>query len=277
MAKTKIEWADTVWNPTVGCSKVTEGCRNCYAERMANRLQAMGRPEYQGLVDDQGHWTGLVNSVDERLGEPLRWKQPRRVFVNSMSDLFHENVTDWFIYTVFAYMFEAKNHTFMVLTKRPERMKSFMETSYPSWTKGFPRNVWLGVSVEDQKSADERIHHLLRTPAQVRFVSCEPLLGPVDIREYLISGYTELDGTAGHKVPALDWVICGGESGPDARPMHPGWARSLRDQCQDAGVPFFFKQWGEWILKDQWYFKAGKKAAGRLLDGHEWNEVPNGL
>lgn len=282
---TKIEWTDVTWNPVTGCSKVSEGCRNCYAERLSHRFGWTKKP-----------WTGPnagenLKLHPERMEQPLRWKKPRRVFVNSMSDLFHEEVPFEFIQDVFDVMVKAWWHTFQILTKRPERMKNFMERFMAQrreyaetlkdneirrqareWAAHPPKNIWLGVSVENQKAADERIPYLLETPAAVRFLSCEPLLGPVDL-----SGYKPFDGECfcqervdgckprlakGCPETAIDWVIVGGESGPGARPMHPDWVRSLRDQCQQAGVPFFFKQWG------------GKKKAGRLLDGEEWNELP---
>jgi protein gp37 len=253
---------------------------------MAKRLQAMGRKEYAGLLDESGHWNGQVRIMPERLEAPLRWKRPRRVFVDSMSDLFHEDVPFDLIDKVFAVMGRSQHHTYMILTKRPWLMIDYFQSAHLyhrilqeaykldgqylirgegmgsgiSDPTKFPLpNIWLGVSVENQAAADERIPHLLDTPAAVRFVSCEPLLGPVDLQLVIKTdtggayGYDALTGrhfpftlepVNGHK---LDWVICGGESGPGARPMHPDWARSLRDQCQAAKVPFFFKQWGEWL------------------------------
>ncbi len=295
--KTKIEWADKVWNPVVGCCKVSEGCRHCYAEDMAKRLKAMGRLEYQDVVDEKG-WTGRVSLVKERLEEPGRWKKPRRVFVNSMSDLFHPDVPDSYIHRVFQTCNVYLCHTFMILTKRPERMISRVPV--------FPmNNVWLGVSVENQREVEQRVPLLMQTPAAVRFVSCEPLLGAVYLEDYLRQG-----GDEENNRPFLQWVIAGGESGPNARPMHPDWVRSVRDQCLAAQVPFFFKQWGEWAPRKMFpafrakigdptigFFgdyhpgdhefhiggitgggvnmvRAGKKAAGRMLDGREWNEFP---
>lgn len=307
MAKTSIEWATDVWNPTTGCAKVSQGCAHCYAETIAKRFWGERK-----FTDVQCH--------PDRLEQPLHWRKPRRVFVNSMSDLFHKDVPLDFILRVWMVMARACDYTFMILTKRPERMLMFVNEYLPgTWglatmnmrllDKPIP-NVWLGVSVEDQRTADERIPLLMKTPAAVRFVSAEPLLGPVDLE---IGMCTECGGcgiTAGHyfqedgmdtcnacggsgkAFDKLDWVICGGESGPGARPMHPDWARSLRDQCQAAGVPFFFKQWGEYCFPSQllsygaetyadekdpskWYqWRVGKKAAGRLLDGREWNEYP---
>lgn len=244
MAKTKIEWADVVWNPVTGCNKVSEGCKNCYAERISNRF--WGERKFTDIVWNPG-----------RLDDPLSLKKPRRVFVNSMGDLFHERVPDKFLDQVFARMAIARSHTFIVLTKRPKRMLDY----FNRWTNGgwatdinriWPLpNVWIGVSAEDQQTADERIPLLLKTPAAVRFVSVEPMLEAVDL-EYpgYLEGANEVDDIGCHYAsPALDWVICGGEGGPGARPMHPDWARSLRDQCNEANMPFFFKGWGNWWPK----------------------------
>ena len=259
MAKTRIEWAEVVWNPVSGCTPISEGCQNCYAKRMANRLR--GRCGYP--ADDPFR----VTLHPEKLEEPLKWKKPRRVFVCSMGDLFHEQVPDEYIAKVWEVMSNASQHTFLVLTKRPQRMKDFLARLgwYIHDRDGYPmeavldeggkytlKNVWLGVTAENQQRADERIPILLQIPAAVRFVSIEPMLGPVVIPE---------------EWP--DWVICGGETGPGARPIHPDWVRSLRDQCQVAGTPFFFKSWGEWAEH-----KVGKKKAGRLLDGRTWDEIP---
>jgi len=262
MSKSKIEWTDAVWNPVTGCSKVSEGCRNCYAERLWPRLKAMGNPAYKDRNFND------VACHQERLEQPLGWRKPRRIFVNSMSDLFHDDVPFEFIGHVFAKMHNYRQHTFMILTKRPERMKEFIEWYKTEWLAGFesawPReytHVWLGVSVENQAAADERIPLLLQTPAAVRFISAEPLLGQVRLDELsrpdkyepgalyyddALTGFnaTRAGGWYGNK---LDWVIVGGESGPGARPMHPDWVRGLRDQCQAAGTKFFFKQHGEFI------------------------------
>lgn len=327
MSATKIEWADAVWNPTTGCTPVSEGCENCYAKRFAYRLRGrFGYPE-----DDSFR----VTLHPERLDEPLRWRNPKRVFVNSMGDLFHPDVPDDFIDQVFNIMALAYWHTFLVLTKRPARMTGLLADD-PSrfsfnWTSWPLPNVWLGVSVENQQAADERIPILLQTPAAVRFVSVEPMLGPVDLTRIHLGGLHEHDALTGWQTyyhrrrpkakrfeepctslntgQKIDWVICGGETGPNARPCHPDWVRSLRDQCQEAGVPFFFKQVGEWveISADQvpkkgtkpcillsrdgrwrtvediafaeehgtvYIYRIGKKLAGRLLDGREWNEFP---
>jgi protein gp37 len=305
--KTKIEWTDASWNPVVGCSIVSPGCTNCYAMKMAHRLQAMaGKPRwtknlggtahYAGttkVVNGNAVWTGNLALAPERvLTAPLRRKKPMTYFVNSMSDLFHEDCPDEWIDKVFAVMALCPQHTFQVLTKRAERMRDYFAARMTGdpWAEaadeigdmlgmidGHPvvlepediplPNVWLGVSAEDQKRADERIPHLLETPAAVRFISAEPLLGPINLQrislgtsEATFHGHPEIkyaaffmDATRGVNsgaIPALDWVIVGGESGPNARPMNPDWVRSLRDQCATAGVPFFFKQYGEWLPID---------------------------
>ena len=255
MADTQIDWCDKVWNPVTGCSKVSTGCKNCYAERMAKRLA--GRAGYPAENPF------AVTLHPDRLNEPLRWRKPRRVFVCSMGDLFHADVPDGFIFRVWQTMAATPWHTYQVLTKRPERMAEFTGVCAVMPPFALP-NVWLGVSVEDQATADERIPHLLRCPAAVRFVSYEPALGPVDFDGdgyagpgWLRGWHTEAehdprcDGScsAGHcPVPVqtenekLDWIIAGGESGPHARPAHPDWFRSVRDQCKAAGVAFFMKQ-----------------------------------
>jgi protein gp37 len=298
---TSIEWATDVWNPIRGCTRVSEGCRNCYAERVAARFSGPGLP-YEGLAErgSKGpRWTGKVAwAGDETLMQPLHWRKPRRIFVNSMSDLFHESVPDEWVDRIFAVMALAPQHTFQVLTKRPERMREYCAgrgtadrvwhitkliadrgltpaLNYHSGGKAlfnpapWPlRNVWLGVSVEDQATAHDRIPHLLAKPAAVRFISAEPLLGPVDLENVDFVPFLDslrkiprpdpdnpnwprmlYDTLRGHikgpddiGLPKLDWVIVGGESGPGARPMHPDWARSLRDQCAAAGVAFFMKQ-----------------------------------
>ena len=347
MAKTKIAWTEHVWNPTAGCDKVSPGCKFCYALREARRLRYNPNPKissvYRDVVTPKGtplNWTGKVELIESKLQEPLRWRKPRLVFVDSMSDLFHQSLPDEAIDRVFAVMALCPQHTFQVLTKRAERMWKYATAvngserfhdinlaaqrivGSPGWGAVLPTqrdgrghggwplpNVHLGVSVEDQATADERIPWLLKTPAAVRFVSYEPALGPVNF-EPLGVCRDYRDGTP-EEVPGLDWVIVGGESGPGARPMHPDWARSVRDQCQAAGVPFFFKQWGEWqdgsepgqpktariVLNDGRYgttpddfsmetverwgefrpcmmAKVGKKAAGALLDGRAWTENP---
>jgi len=228
-----IEWTESTWNPVTGCTKISPGCQRCYAERMAIRLQAMGQPNYE---------RGFKVSLQERMLElPLSWKKPQAIFVNSMSDLFHKEVPDAFIRRVFDVMSRASWHTFQVLTKRAERMKSLGQHL------GWPENVWAGASVESRKYL-ERIECLRTVPARIRFISFEPLLEPLG----------EIDLTT------IDWVIVGGESGPGARPMEPSWVVEIREQCLAAGVPFFFKQWGG----------VNKKKAGRLLDGRTWDGLP---
>lgn len=231
----KIEWTNVTWNPLTGCTKISPGCKNCYAETMAKRLQAMGQPNYQ-----DGFRLTLQPSM---LQKPLTWARPRMVFVNSMSDLFHRDVPDSYIFRVFEIMRQCPRHTFQVLTKRPERAHFMGNTII------WPSNVWMGASVESSDYAF-RVDDIRRTRASVKFLSLEPLLGPIpnlDLRD-------------------IDWVIVGGESGPGARPMLGRWARLIRDQCVETGVPFFFKQWGG----------VNKKAAGRVLDGRTWDEMPHG-
>jgi protein gp37 len=307
--QTHIEWTDTTWNILSGCTRVSAGCDHCYIERTPPFRMAHRKFDGTG----PGSTTG-VQLHPARLDQPLHWRKPRKVFVNSLADLFHDEVTDEYIAKVFAVMALARRHTFQVLTKRPARMRSLLSReSFPelvttwAWRLGagraraLPRggsnyspsavawplpNVWLGVSVESQQWADIRIPALLDTPAAVRFLSCEPLLGPVKLApEWLVpkanlcsySGTTAKDHAmlaeilraATRKFAAehgeqplafVDWVICGGESGPGARPMHPDWARSLRDQCVSAGVPFLFKQWGAW----------SPNACNALVSKHRW-------
>jgi len=226
---THIEWADEVWSPVTGCTKISPGCKHCYAERMAKRLRGrFGYPKDEPFQ---------VTLHPERLIGPKKWKKPRMVFVCSMGDLFHEDVPFDFIHQVFNVMADCRGigHTFLVLTKRPKRMLRFFKSEDRLYIP--PKNVWLGVTAENQEQADKRIPILLQIPAKVRFVSVEPMLGPIDL---LTDKYhwLEFDGI----YPGLDWVICGGESGPVARPMNPDQARELRDQCKAAGVPFFMKQ-----------------------------------
>jgi protein gp37 len=241
---TSIEWTEATWNPVRGCSRISPGCVHCYAERMAHRFSGEGLP-YHGLTRlnkrGEAQWTGKVQVVPEMIEEPLRWKRPRMVFVNSMSDLFHERVPAEEIKRIFEVMRSAYWHSFQVLTKRPERC--FELAKNLCW----PDNVWMGTSVE---SADylQRVDILRRVPAAVRFLSLEPLLGPIP--------QLNLD--------CIHWVIVGGESGPGARPMDPGWVRDIQRACVRSQVPFFFKQWGG----------TRKKAAGRVLDGKVWNEMP---
>ena len=344
MADTSIEWTRNpdgspgkVWNPVVGCRKVSEGCRNCYAKTLHDR-------RHEAYQEGGGYWNNgqpipkqyaepfeTVQLIPERLNDPLHWRKPQRVFVNSVSDLFHPDVPDGFIFDVFVAMSYAPQHTFMVLTKRPERMAEWCSARrwrnlglspamlgdfYAPIIPGKHRdddvehlpNVWLGTSVENQEAADNRIPHLLETPAAVRFLSCEPLLGPVDLEPYLWEEAGPEWAGKNLAEPGIDWVIVGGESGLGARPMRLDWARDLRDQSAAADVPFFFKQWGEWFDRDQWEYnpelalpddevayngllssrltriergteravmhRVGKKAAGRLLDGVEHSAFP---
>lgn len=322
--KTGIEWADATWNPVTGCDKVSPGCDRCYAETFAERWRGT-----------KGHYfeTGFdLQLRPDKLDLPLRWTKPRRIFVNSMSDLFHDKVSDAYIAEVFAVMacnfcWDRPTHTFQLLTKRHARMRALLSSDefrarvahiaagmsengdnvhdaiyFHYWP--LP-NVWLGVSAEDQKRADLRIPALLDTPAAVRFVSAEPLLGPIFLPQSLGKWAPDWSHPAWHEVrtpprnpytvkqldarEVLHWVIIGGESGPGARPMHPDWARSMRDQCVAAGVPFLFKQWGEWApvatADDQTVMtesyepmrRVGKKRAGRELDGCTWDQYPEAV
>ena len=238
--KSAIEWTDATWNPITGCDRVSPGCAHCYALDLAARLQKMGVPGYENDGDPKTSGPGFGLTLQpQRLDMPLRWTRPRRVFVNSMSDLFHEQVPWEYIDQVFDVMERAPQHTFQVLTKRPERMRALARL--------VPPNVWLGTSIENDRWV-KRADYLRETPPCVRFLSCEPLLGPLP----------SLDLTA------IDWVIVGGESGPEHRPIDPDWVRDLRDRCTSAGVAFFFKQWGG----------RTPKSGGRELDGRTWDEMP---
>jgi protein gp37 len=329
---THIEWTDATWNPITGCTVVSEGCRNCYAMALAGTRLAK-HPSRTGLTRRNAAgkhvWTGGVRFNEQWLDQPLRWLRSRMIFVCAHGDLFHESVPDEWIDRVFAVMALAHQHVFQVLTKRPDRMRDYcagIGTSDRVWqaTKlikdhghtvalnyhsggralfepaPWPlRNVWIGTSVEDQTRANQRIPLLLDTPAVVRWVSAEPLLGPLNLQHFDVDGDPISDAR-------IDWIVVGGESGPGARPMHPGWARALRDQCAEAQVPFFFKQWGDWSPRDAWvrgflaasmvairsdgsacddyadefepdgqrFERIGKGRAGRLLDGIEYNGMP---
>lgn len=324
-----IEWTDATWNPVTGCSVVSPGCTNCYAMKLAGtRLQH--HPSRAGLTRESKTgpvWTGEVRFNEQWLTQPLRWTKPRMIFVCAHGDLFHEDVPDEWIDRVFAVMALAPQHTFQVLTKRAARMRDYIRRSEEQWhgnSENFADrfqaamdwnlawindiddmpwplpNVWLGVSAEDHQRAEERVPQLLETPAAIRFVSAEPLLGDIDWSS-LCTGWYFVDALRGLKYhdapepyvgaseacPHLDWVIVGGESGHGARPMHPDWARSMRDQCVAAGVPFFFKQWGSYLPGGQlmsdgrpWSpaggssLHASKGLAGRFLDGAEHNGMP---
>lgn len=246
MADTSIEWTDSTWNPVAGCAVITPGCTNCYAMRMAARLDAMGVEKYAGLTRKSGDryvWTGKVTLDERSLEAPMTWRKPRKIFVNSMSDLFHADVPEEFIARVWSVMERTPQHTYQILTKRPERMLSVVTDRK---LKVLP-NVWLGTSVEDS-AVLSRLDDLRQVPAQVRFVSFEPLIGSV--------AQADLSG--------ISWAIVGGESGPRARPMMHDWVDEIRLRCAAAGTVFFFKQWGG----------KNKKAAGRLLHGREWNGLP---
>lgn len=290
-ASTKIQWADATWNPFNGCSRKSAGCKNCYAEKFAARFSKPGL-RYEGLINERKQWTGVIRLAEDKLFDPLTWRKPKRIFVNSMSDLFHADVPELWIDRVFAVMALAPHHTFLVLTKRPERMLQYMNAknvrnriwntawNISDWSKTEPGspadaaiaraiiahsspkheepwplpNCHLGVSVEDQESADERIPLLLDTPAAIRWVSYEPALGPVNFW----TSYTET-GPAGTPrsfwqsagwIEKLDWIVCGGESGPGARRFDPAWARAVVKQCKAAGVACFVKQMGSQCLPD---------------------------
>lgn len=338
---THIEWTDATWNIITGCSVVSAGCKHCYAMKLAGTRLAH-HPSREGLTIDTGAgpvWNGQVRFNGPWLTQPLAWSWPRRIFVCAHGDLFHEAVPDEWIDQVFAVMALAPQHTFQVLTKRAGRMRQYLsdENVWPRIEVAARRilrelygqqiagkvligplpNIWLGVSIEDQAAADDRVIHLLRTPAAVRWVSAEPLLGPV--RLWLLGELDHEEDSAGAEVYALsgtraipdcdwkstrlDWVVVGGESGPGARPLNPQWVRDLRDQCFTNRVPFLFKQWGAWMptIQDgdsvklvfapgaprgpaqpafhEWpeggvSDRVGKRAAGRLLDGIEYNAFP---
>jgi protein gp37 len=277
MSKTDIEYGDRTWNVLTGCTIKSEGCVNCWARGMAKRLKAMGRPEYQDAVDDEGNWTGKLTFIPARLNEPFSWRKPQHVLVEYMGDLFHNKVPATYIDDVFDVMRKTPQHTYQTLTKRPDVMATLLQDYEP-----LP-NVILGTSVENQTRADDRAEpmHFLSSRGWRTWVSYEPALGHVDWTMWKF----------------LDQLICGGESGPRARPMHPDWARSARDFCQANKIPFFFKQYGEYKVAETaqegiefmkmakhnmrqiegdpiLFHRIGKKNAGRLLDGREWNEMP---
>jgi protein gp37 len=312
-----ISWTQETWNPIVGCSKVSSGCKNCWAERQA-------RLHYHHIFPDG--WDGHVEVFFNRMEQPLHWRKPRKIAVGLMGDLFHPDIPVYFQESVFRIAISANQHTFQFLTKRAntmsQRIPIIMNRIFgapENWI--MPGNIWLGVSVENQATADARIPLLLQTPAAVRFVSAEPMLGPINLRPFWglecihEDSYIEPDTNANickncENVPNLDWIIMGGESGHGARPIHPDWVRSIRNQCQASSVPFHFKQWGEWAYLDwrheipaggdAWVWpdgsfhvvigrempsmimdthcvlmrRVGKKAAGRILDRREWLEFP---
>ncbi len=237
----RIEWTEATWNPTVGCTKISPGCKHCYAETMSKRLKAMGTPGYENGFK--------LTLRPNRLDEPLQRKKPTVYFVNSMSDLFHQSVPDTYIDRVFDVILRCPNHTFQILTKRADRLARYAST------RNLPRNAWLGVSVEDRKYGVKRIEHLRNVRASVRFLSIEPLLeslGQIDLTD-------------------IHWVIVGGESGPKARPMKLNWVLDLKRQCEAQGSQFFFKQWGGWGADGK---RRSKKANGRMLRGRTWDDMP---
>lgn len=299
MGTTKIPWAEKTWNPVTGCTKISEGCRNCYAERMARRLAGRyGYPEAPHHFDVTFH--------PDRLDQPLRWKKPSTIFVCSMGDLFHKDVVFEQIDRVWQVMFDAKQHSFLVLTKRPQRMLEWYEEGeiqsiWPHGDLPLP-NVYLGVTVENQDTL-WRVDELVKIPAAGHWVSLEPMLSAVDIKPYLYPKCGYCGGVLNNewniggqrrccrqswgeekRIPPLSGVVLGGESGPSARPMHPDWARKVRDDCEAAGVPFHLKSWGAWAYR--WddpesggpiYERVGAKRAGRTLDGREHNEAAWGM
>jgi protein gp37 len=255
--ESSIEWTESTWNPVTGCTKISPGCKHCYAETFAERWRGTPNHPYEQGFD--------LKLWPQRLTMPLTWKEPRTIFVNSMSDLFHKDVSDTFIAKVFDTMERASWHNFQLLTKRAERFAQWSQQNYHgaratiAGKKRWPKNVWAGVSVESQDYVS-RIDRLAEVPADIRFLSVEPLLGPVKIKATLLR--------------KIHWVIVGGESGPKARPMDPAWARDMRDQCQAAEVPFFFKQWGVYDSRGR---RRSKKTSGRVLDGKTWNEMPRAI
>lgn len=311
--KSKIIWTDATWNPITGCNRISAGCKNCYALRMARRQAHMniksGKDNGYGFDPDHAF---DVRFHPERLDQPLRWKKPRRIFVCSMGDLFHKEVEAIWQWLILVKAIKCPQHTFQVLTKRPERMYGFFTGNTMSIPFRGLENIWLGVTAENQDQADKRIPLLLETPAAKRFLSIEPMLGPVDINRYLHEWqcfnckekYSYCNSKAScnkcgvtaataQTKKGIDLVIVGGESGPGARPMNPYWVRSVRDQCRAAGVPFMFKQWGEWAPSSAFssmtigpntkratfedsperMYKVGRKKAGRKLDGRTWDGV----
>lgn len=253
MAETQIEWTDSTWNPVAGCSIITAGCTNCYAMEMAKRLEAMGIEKYSGLTRKTGKrtvWNGVIREDREALAIPYGWKKPRKIFVNSMSDLFHEGVSDEFILRVWDVMRETPRHNYQILTKRPERMAALVASQICDILP----NVWLGTSIENAEVVS-RVDHLRQAPAAIRFISFEPLIGSV--------GVVDLND--------IHWAIVGGESGKSARPIKEDWIDEIYGQCLTAGTAFFFKQWGTWGKDNK---KRSKKANGREYRGQTWDEMP---
>jgi len=326
----KIEWTDKTWNPVIGCSKISEGCENCYAEKMAFRLTNMLKNTknhisneintsciaYSSIIEN-GKWNGKTALRKDKLQEPSKWKKPCKIFVCDMGDLFHESVPFQWIDKIFTVCACNPHHIFQLLTKRPERALKYFNWKEPDWANEGMReddgvkipfkdwkwpldNVWIGVTVENQEQSEIRIPLLSKIPVRIKYISCEPLLGPIDLSEIIYEGQKI------YPLKFINWVIAGGESGPGSRPMHPDWVRSLQDQCEATNIPFFFKQWGEYrpfekmskpnfyidsatnkinfIVDGKWldyplitncmFLKIGKKKAGRLLDGIIYNEFP---
>jgi len=254
MTETKIEWTDATWNPVAGCTLVSHGCTNCYAMKMAKRLEAMGVEKYKGLTRNSGKntvWNGTIREDEVSLFIPYKWKKPRKIFVNSMSDLFHEDVSEDFIVAVWEVMRNTPHHQFQILTKRPERMLQVLSTKI----KDVLPNVWLGTSVENDEVVG-RVNFLRKVPSVIRFISFEPLIGSV--------GKVNLTD--------IHWAIVGGESGSKARPIQEEWIDEIHDQCNVYDTAFFFKQWGTWGKDNQ---KRSKKANGRQYRGRTWDEMPN--
>ena len=251
--RSSIEWTQVTWNPTTGCTKVSEGCDNCYAASLSQRLLSRIYRRRLPVVDTPANRNDpfAVRIWPERLDQPAQWREPHLIFVNSMSDLFHSDVPPDFLRAVFRVMLDVDRHTYQVLTKRPSRAARFVRENAELFGRtGLPRHIWIGTSTENQKTA-YRIRHLKQVPAAVRFLSCEPLIGPLSLCKVLSSG-------------EIHWVIAGGESGPGWRPVDPRWVTALRDECVAANVPFFFKQWGG----------RTPKAGGRKLEGEEWSQIP---
>lgn len=305
----KIEWTEQTWNPIIGCNKLSSGCKNCYAEKMAKRLSEIQATEYyknvvfrHPLAVNYGKWNGTTHFVESQLDKPLKRKRPTMYFVCSMGDMFHESVPFEWIDAIFSIMSDCDNHTYQILTKRPKRISDFFQWKWKQCGKlnnddfipWYPKdNIWFGVTAENQEMANKRIPILLKIPVKIRFISVEPMLEEVDLTELGLPSdkfgfINSLYGTAfnskigGHKTKSkIDWVIYGGESGHNARPMHPDWVRSLRDQCKAANVPFFFKQWGKWYEKTESKIfgntlipKFGIEKNICLLDGIQHKEFP---
>jgi protein gp37 len=292
----KIEWCDETINPIVGCSKISAACDNCYALNMANRLQEMNVRGYTDVVrknsDNKLEWTGYLNFIESELQKPSKWKKPKRIFVGSMTDLFHENSDFTWINKIINMIKENPHHTFMFLTKRPGRMYRYFGEHIENQNI---KNLWIGVTVENQREAELRIPILLHTPGDnIRFVSVEPMLERINFASIVKLEFYDLNALTGkmidldpvfadcynenNKTNKLDWVICGGETGNGARPMHPDWVNALFEQCKNHNTPFFFKSWGEWTYAnsngEQKSIKVGKRVAGGLLNGEKYNEFP---